>query len=464
MGLQNILKFRILFPVSGVLLLFLISCNTLQKNSQSGVVPEDKLFRELASTDTTTIADVPWRKIFTDPKLQSLIEEAITNNMDLKVAMVRISKAGANLEQSKLAFFPSLSLNATESNQWNNSNTPEMLRNYQVYGSSGWEADIWGKLRSTKRANLTAFLESKAYQRAVQTQLIANVSVGYYTLLAYDAQLQITEKTLEKRKANVESMKIMKANDLVTGADLVMSEANRYSAEVTIPDLKQNIYKTENSLSVLLGRNPGPIARTTLASQEISAEIQTGVPLQILANRPDVQEAELKYRYNYEMTNVARSSFYPSLTLSANGGISANNFSFDPSSLFWNFIGGLAQPIFNNGAIQQRFRVAKANKDESLLIFKQTLLTAGEEVVNAMKEYQTASEKIAIRSNQIRYLEKSVDYTMELLKYTATTNYTDVLTSEVNLLSAQLSSVSDKLQQLHAIVSLYESLGGGWKE
>ncbi len=464
MGLQNTFKSRILIPVSCTLLLFLISCNALQKSSQSGVVPGDKLFRDLATTDTTSIADVPWRKIFTDPKLQSLIEEAIANNIDLKVAMARINKAGANLAQSKLAFFPSLSLNASESNQWKNSNSPEMSRNYQVYGNSGWEADIWGKLRSTKRANLASFLESEAYKRAVQTQLIANVSVSYYTLLAYDAQLQITEKTLEKRKVNVESMKVMKDNDLVTGADLVMSEANRYSAEVTIPDLKQNIYKTENSLSVLLGRNPGPIVRSVLATQEISTEIKTGVPFQILANRPDVQEAELRYRYNYEMTNVARSSFYPSITISANAGISANNFSFDPSSLFWNFIGGLAQPLFNNGAIRQRFRVAKANKEESLLLFKQTLLSAGEEVVNAMKEYQTASEKIAIRSKQIRYLEKSVDYTMELLKYTTSTNYTDVLTSEVNLLSAQLNSVNDKLQQLHAIVSLYQSLGGGWKE
>ena len=463
MDLQKIFKFRILVPVSCTLLLFLISCNTLQKSSQSGVFPEDRLFRDLAKKDTTTIADVPWRKIFTDPQLQSLIEEAIENNNDLKVAIERINKTGANLEQSKLALFPSLSLNAGESNQWKNSNSPELSRNYQVYGNAGWEADIWGKLRSTKRANLAAFLESEAYKRAVQTQLIANVSVSYYTLLAFDAQLQITEKTLEKRKKNVESMKVMKNNDMVTGADLVMSEANRYSAEVTIPDLKQNIFKAENSLSVLLGRNPGPIVRSTLSVQEISTEIKTGIPFQILANRPDVQEAELKYRYNYEMTNVARSSFYPSITLSANAGISANNFSFDPSSLFWNFVGGLTQPIFNNGAIQQRYKVAKANKEESLLVFKQTLLTAGEEVVNAMKEYQTASEKIAIRSNQIRYLEKSVDYTMELLKYTASTNYTDVLTSEVNLLSAQLNSVSDKLQQLRAIVTLYQSLGGGWK-
>jgi NodT family efflux transporter outer membrane factor (OMF) lipoprotein len=375
-----------------------------------------------------------------------------------------MKKAGANLEQSKSALFPSLSLNASAVNQWNNSNNPELYRNYQVYGNTSWEADIWGKLRSTKRANLAAYLQSEAYKRAVQTQLIANVSVSYYSLLALDAQLKITEKTIEKRKANVESMKMMKDNDMVTGADLVMSEANRYSAEVTIPDLKQNIYKTENALSILLGRNPGPIPRGVITSQEVSHEIETGVPFQLLANRPDVQEAELKYRYNYEMTKVARSYFYPTLTLSASGGISANNFSFDPSSLFWNFIGGLAQPIFNNGAIKQRYRVADSNREESLLAFKQTLLTAGAEVVNAMKEYQSASEKISIRTNQIKYLEKSVDFTMELLKYTSSTNYTDVLTSEVNLLNAQLNSVNDKLQQLHAIVTLYQSLGGGWKE
>jgi outer membrane protein TolC len=258
----------------------------------------------------------------------------------------------------------------------------------------------------------------------------------------------------------------MKDNDLVTGADLVQSQANLYSAKVTIPELKLSIYDTENALSVLLGRNPGPIERSTLDEQKIADNLKTGIPAQLLANRPDVQEAEYHFRYGFEMTNVARKYFYPSLTLSATGGITATDLSkmFSASSIFWNIVGGLTQPIFNQGQNRQRLKIAQANQEEYLITFKQTLLNAGQEVVNAMHGYQSATEKITLRASQIDYLEKSVDYTMELLKYTSSTNYTDVLTSEVNLLSAQLNGINDKLQQLQAVVSLYQSLGGGWKQ
>jgi len=214
------------------------------------------------------------------------------------------------------------------------------------YGATSWEADIWGRLRSARRVSLSLFLESEAYKRAVQTRLIANVAASYYTLLAFDAKLQVTEKTIEYRNSDVETMKLMKDNDLVTGADLVQSQANLFSAKVTIPELKQSIYETENALSVLLGRNPGPIVRSTLSEQEISSNLKTGIPAQLLANRPDVQEAEYQFRYGFEMTNVARKYFYPSLTLTATGGLTSTDVSkmFNASSVFWNIVGGLTQP------------------------------------------------------------------------------------------------------------------------
>ncbi len=466
MYLQNIIKYGKSLLSLSVLLFVLASCKMLQPYKRPDIVSEEKLFRDLAISDSSNIANVPWKSLFTDTHLQSLIEEAIKNNLDLKIAVARMKKAEANLKQSKSAFFPALSVNAEATYQNEIANVPGIAEPYLLYGSASWEADIWGKLRSAKRANLATFLESEAYKRAVQTQLIASVAINYYTLLAYDAKLQITEKTIENRNADVETMKLMKDNDMVTGADLVQSQANLYSAKVTIPDLKQSIYETENALSILLGRNPGPIDRGSLANQEISADMRTGVPAQLLDNRPDVQEAEYQFRYGFEMTNVARAYFYPSLTITAMGGITSSDLSklFDASSVFWNVAGGLFQPIFNQGLNKQRLKVAQANQEEYLATFKQTLLKAGEEVVNAMKDYQSATEKTALRTSQIEYLEKSVDYTMELLKYTSSTNYTDVLTSEENLLSAQLNSINDKLQQLQAIVSLYQSLGGGWKE
>jgi outer membrane protein TolC len=209
-------------------------------------------------------------------------------------------------------------------------------------------------------------------------------------------------------------MEIMKENDVITGADLVLSQANRYSAEVLIPDLKQRIYETENILSVLMGQNPGPIERSKLEDQELSADLKTGVPAQLLANRPDVQEAEYRLRYFFELKNVARRYFYPSLTISARSGITETSLQqlFSAPFLFWNVTGGLTQPIFNYGLNRQRLKVAEADFEESQALFKRTLLTAGEEVVSALHGYQTATEKITLRSRQIEYLEKSVEFTM----------------------------------------------------
>jgi NodT family efflux transporter outer membrane factor (OMF) lipoprotein len=466
MYLQNIIKSKISFICLSLLIFFLSSCKILQPYKQPDIVSEEKLFRELAVNDSTNIADIPWKSLFTDKLLQNLIEEAINNNPDLQIAITRMKKAEANLKQSKASLFPTLNAFADASFQSNNAIIPGVPASYQLYGVTSWEADIWGRLRSAKRANLALFLESEAYKRAVQTQLIANVADSYYTLMAFDAKLRVTEKTIENRNSDVETMKMMKDNDLVTGADLVQSQANMYSAKVTIPEIKQSIYETENALSVLLGRNPGPITRGSLDEQEISPDLKTGIPAQLLANRPDVQEAEYQFRYGFEMTNVARKYFYPSLTISATGGITSTDLSklFNASSVFWNLVGGLTQPILNQGQNKQRLRIAQANQQEYLIAFKQTVLTAGQEVANAMHGYQSASEKITLRASQIDYLEKSVNYTMELLKYTSSTNYTDVLTSEVNLLSAQLNSINDKLQQLQAVLSLYQSLGGGWKQ
>ena len=446
--------------------LVLFSCKVTESYKYP-IVISDKLYRDMNTTDTTTIANISWKRMFTDSILQRLIQEGIDNNLDLKIAMSRIKQAEANLRQSKAAFYPALSLNANipVQNSIKTNNNANAASLVQFYGSTSWEADIWGKLRSTKRAEKAALLQSEAYKKAVQTQLISDIATDYYILLAYDAQLQVTQKTVENRKLDVEIMKKLKESDVVTGAGVVQSEANRYSAEVTIPDLKQNIRVTENALSILLGRTPGQIIRDSLNNQQVRTDIQTGVPLQLLSNRPDVMEAEYQLRYYSELTNAARTYFYPTMTITAEAGLLNTILSklFDPVSFFGNIIIGLTQPIFNRGINKQRLEVAKAQEEEYLDTFRKTLLIAGQEVSNALYNYQSAVDKIKLRNQQIVFLEKAVDFTKELLKYTANTNYTDVLTSEQSLLAAQLSSVSDKLQQLQAIISLYRSLGGGWK-
>lgn len=448
-----------------ILVLPITSCRMLNIGKFTINVPDSSLYRDLETNDTTNIANVHWRDLFTDPHLRDLIERAIDNNPDLQIAEARVQKARAAFNQSRAEFLPSLNAGLNASYQSKNPLGFGVPEQYQVFGNTSWEADIWGRIRSAKRASLANLLASEAYRQAVVTDIVSSVAMNYYLLLSYDSQLEITEMTLQKRIQNAETMQVLKDNDVITGADLVLSQANRYAAEVTIPDLEKRIFDTENTLSLLMGQVPGTIERGKLDEQDLSSEMAAGVPAQLLRNRPDVLEAEYRLRSFYENIKIARAGFYPSLNLTARAGFTEKSLQalFDSPVLFWNVTGGILQPILNFGLNRQRLRSAKADYEESQASFRSILLNAGAEVVSSLKSYETASRKIEIRQNQIGYLEKAVEYTNELLKYTSNTSYIDVLTSEVNLLSAQLNSVNDKLEQLQAVVRLYQSLGGGWR-
>ncbi len=330
--------------------------------------------------------------------------------------------------------------------------------------SSSWEADVWGKLRSTRRSYAASVMQSEAYRRVVLTQLIADIADNYYSLLALDAQLEITRQTVQNRIKDVETMKLLLEGDVVTGAAVVQSEAQRYAVEVTIPDLERSIREAENLLATLLGRTPGSIERSTLAAQAPAPELLTGVPGQLLRNRPDVLQAEYAFESNFELTNAARAYFYPSFTITANGGLTSTTISslFSPDAIFASIVGGLAQPIFNQGLNRARLRRSEGLQQEYLYTYQQTMFTAGQEVSNALFSYQSAADKKRIRALQLDALVKSVDYTEELLR-AGFANYTEVLTARQSLLQAQLSGVNDELQQRQAVTDLYHALGGGWQ-
>ena len=430
------------------------------------------LYRDQNGMDTITIASMHWEQLFTDTILQGLIREGLTNNLNLKTAIQKIAEAQAGLIQAKGALIPSVSgyANAMRSQQSAAAlDLPQGLVNtstttYQLGLSSSWEADVWGKLKSAKKAALASLLESDAAKRAVQTQLIADIANNYYSLLALDKQLELTKQALEYRKKDFETVKALKEADVVNGAAVVQSEANRYQAEVAIPDLKRSIRETENALDLLLGRPPGPIFRGKLDQQQPITNLQIGIPAQLLQNRPDVQQVEFAFRIAFENTNAARTYFYPQFTITASGGFSNLTLKdFFVNSVFYNIAAGLTQPIFNQGINKARLKTAQAQQMEALNNFQQSLLTAGSEVSNALYAYQTGREKDTSRTKEIAALTKAVDYTEQLLRYSSATNYTDVLTSEQALLAAQLNGVGDKLQQLQAIVNLYRALGGGWR-
>ncbi|WP_231458910.1 MULTISPECIES: efflux transporter outer membrane subunit [unclassified Pedobacter] len=455
----------------GFVILTLGACVT--KKYETPLVKKEGLYRDNNTTDSTTMADLPWKSLFSDTTLQSLIQRGINENLDLKQAIERIKISEATLQQSRAAFLPSLQADAsvTDAKQSLSSlNFPPGIninletQTYRAQLSTAWEADIWGKLSSAKRSAYATLLQSDAAKRAVQTQLIATIANNYYTLLALDKQLQITQQTIDIRMKDVETMKSLKEGAIVNGAAVVQSEANLYAAQVTLPDLKRSIKEAENALSVLIAQAPATIGRTTLEQQVPYANLQTGVSAQLLKNRPDVIAAEFGFRAAFENTNLAKTYFYPSLTLTASGGLSTLQLkNFFDNSIFYNIVGGLTQPIFARGQNKARLRTAQATQQQAFYTFQQTLLTGGQEVSNALYAYQTAAEKEETRAKQIASLTKAVDFTKELLRYSSATNYTDVLTSEQSLLTAQLNGINDKLQKLQSVVNLYRALGGGWK-
>lgn len=452
-----------------VLTLSIAGCGTSRKY-HTPTMEMEHLYRDAETTDTTTIATLPYTTLFKDKDLQKLIAEGISNNYDLKVAIARIKQAEASFDQSKAQFFPNINAAAQFTQQGLSNvqarNFPYNKHIMQLSGSASWEVDIWGKLRTAKRAELALLLQSHAYQRAVQSQLIANIASNYYNLLALDKQLEITLKTVNYLNEDVATNKSLKDANRITEASVAQSEANLYATQVTIPDIKYNIRQTENALSILTARAPGPIERGTIEQQEFDTVLKTGIPAQLLANRPDVQQAEYQLRYNLEKIKNARTYFYPSLNITAQGGWQSTTLHtlFDPAALFYSLVGSLAQPIFNQGLNRQRLEIAKGQYEENVANFYSTVLKAGQEVSNSLYSYEMAEEKKSSRDEQLLALSKAVEYNRELLNYGyAQTSYLDVLTSQQSYLAAQLNQVNDQLQKLNAVVNLYKSLGGGSK-
>lgn len=466
--LSRIMRKNTGYLVIGFVSVIMVSC-TVSRPYSAPAIEDETLYRNTTGIDTNSLATVPYTALFSDTILQNLITEGLRNNLDLKVAVERIMQAEAYYQQSAAALLPTLSANGSVSySKLSEVQKGQLGRNtatqYQFGLSSSWEIDVWGKLSSTKRANLANVLQSQAGERAVKTELVAAIAGHYYTLLALDQQLNITTQTVRTWDTTVQTMRALKEAARVTEAAVVQSQAQRYAAAVTIPDLKRAIRETENSLSILLTRNPGPIKRSSILEQYPASTINTGIPSQLLSNRPDVQAAEMNFRYYFEMTNAARSFFYPTISLTGSAAYSALKpvNLLDAGSLAASIAGGIFQPIFNQRANRTRLAISESQQRTAILDFQSTVLNAGKEVSDALYLRDMAVEKMMIRSSQMDALEKSVLYTQELLKNGFAT-YTEVINARQLLLQAQLGGVNDHLQQLQSIVQLYRALGGGWR-
>jgi NodT family efflux transporter outer membrane factor (OMF) lipoprotein len=457
-------------PFFPVMLIVLQSC-LVSRNYKRPVVVEETHFRtDALAQDSVTIADISWREIFTDSILAAHIDEALANNIDIRIALQQIVSAQAYFKQGKAGYLPTL--NAT-----GRVNYQELARNsqfgsffdgaitqYELTASLSWEADIWGKIRSNKRALQAGYLQSVAAHQLVKTELISNIASVYFQLLAFDEQSRITEETILTRESSLRTTKALKEAGNVTEVAVKQTEAQLHSARALLVDIRMSIKLLENTMSILLGHAPHAISRSTLKDQTLTSDLKTGYPVQLLRNRPDVIAAEYGLINAFELTNVAKTNFYPSLNLSANGGLQSLQLDelFSVNSLFANVIGSLTQPLINGRRIRTQFEVAKSQQEQAYLRFKQSILNASREVSDALYTYEAAEQRIEIKSMEFAAYDTATLHSEALLN-SGFANYLEVLTARQNALNSRIDLINAEYNRFNAVIELYRALGGGWQ-
>lgn len=438
----------------------LSSCGIYTKYQPETTAPDNLYGEETAAVDTTNLGNVDWRELFTDPQLQALIEQGLESNTDYLSAQLRVEEAKATLLSAKLAFLPSFSL--APQGTVSSFDKQKAAQTYSLPVTASWELDIFGRMRNAKRQAKALYAQSRDYQQAVRTQLIAGIANTYYTLLMLDEQLSLTQQTEQAWKETVTSAHALMEAGLYNEAGVSQMEATYYSVQTSVLDLKEQINQVENSLALLLAETPRHYERGTLSAQRFSQDLSVGIPMQMLANRPDVRSAERSLEAAFYGTNQARSAFYPSIVLSGSAGWTnaAGSMIVNPGKFLASAVGSLTQPLFNRGQVIAQYRISKAQQEEARLSFEQALLNAGSEVNDALTACQTSREKTVLFDKQIVSLQKALKSTSLLMEH-GTTNYLEVLTARQTLLSAQLSQTANRFTEIQSVISLYQALGGG---
>ena len=439
--------------------LMLTGCGTYSRYHRADL-PTEGLYGDIPeNVDTTTLASISWREMFTDRELQSLIEIGLERNTDLNVARLRVEAAEAALMTAKLSYLPSLGINAEGGISRYDGAT---AKTYNVGASASWELDIFGKLTAAKRGAVAALQGSRDYQQAVQTQLVATIADSYYTLAHLDAQIAINNRTLENWRATVRTLEALKKVGKANEAGVLQAKANVMQLESSQLAICKSIAETENALSAILAMPSHAIERSDLTKASFPDTISVGVPMQLLSNRPDVRQAEMEVAQAFYATHVARTAFYPNITLSGtlgwtnNGGGAITN----PGQWLLNAIGSLTQPLFNRGANIANLKIAQTKQEEAKLLFQQSLLNAGKEVNDALTAWQTAKSQYEINTRQVKTLRKTVRKTELLMSHSGTT-YLEILTAQQSLLEAEQLQLQTSFERIQSIIKLYHALGGG---
>ena len=465
---------KIYFPF---LIMFVAAACSVSKDVTVSKTSLPDSYRNATSTDTQSIATIPWNHFIEDTTLQVLIKKAIEQNFDMQIALKNIKSAQLQLTQAKWGNVPTVNLNVTGSTSRPSDNSlnglslgsflgTKHIEDYSANLSLSWEADIWGKIRSQKKAALAAYLQSEEATKAIQTELVASVSKDYYNLQLLDAQIQIAKRNLALNDSTLTIVKLQYEAGQVTSLAVQQTEALRLEAAQLVPALEQEINIQENALSILTGETPKHLDRALFLNHpNYPAELPTGIPSEMVSNRPDVHFQELSLSIANAKVGVAKASLYPSLTITAVGGVNAfkaSNWFNIPASLFGTLAGGISQPLLMHKQLKTQFEIAKVEREKSVLQFRQSVLTAVGEVSDALVRIDKLKEQETIADAKVRALHQAIE-NANLLFQNGMANYLEVITANSKALQSELDLSTLKRDQLFAVVDLYKSLGGGWK-
>lgn len=448
------------------------SCGLYSKYERPQDVQTDNIFGGIENGDSLGLGDLSWREVFTDPQLQSLIENTLANNVNMKQADNNIKKVEEGLRCSKLAYVPALAFSPSGTLSggriWDDvmGGKMNMSKSYTLPVSASWQLGNMGSLLNQKRKAHVTLEQMKIAKQATQTALVATVANLYYTLIMLDEQLAVSEQTLVNWNKNLEITRNLMDAGQANAAAVSSTEANIYSMQANVVDIKHNIHELQNLLCTLCGETPHHINRGSLSSWQAPSMITTGVPVAMLSRRPDVMLAEKALASSFYDKNLALSNMFPALTLTGNGnwtnmltGMGVLN----PGALIGSGIASIMQPLFANGRLRAQYRISKLQMENLAMDYQQSIIEAGTEVNNAMAKVQTAEEKRPLYDKQVAAMTKAVDATQDLMTYSNQYNYLNVLTAQTNLLNCQLGAIANQIESVQATIELYQALGGGAK-
>lgn len=470
--------YKYIIPLS--ICLAVISCTPAQAPlAETKAVPES--FGK--STDTTNVSSTPWRTYFKDPNLVNLIDTALKNNQELQITLQEIEIAKNDIRVRKGALLPTVGVGAgagiekvgryTSQGAGDASTEikpgkemPDPLADFKLAAYANWEVDIWKKLRNSKKAAVSRYLATVEGKNFVITNLIAEVADSYYELLALDNQLDIVRQNIALQTNALEIVKIQKEAARATELAVQKFNAEVLASKSMEFDILQNIKETENKINFLLGQYPQEIKRDKTSFVNLMPSvIHSGIPSQMLANRPDIKQAELELEAAKLDVKVARAEFYPSLDITASLGFNAFKPSYLftlPESLLYSLAGDLAAPVINRNAIKAEYSSANARQLQALYNYERTILNAYLEVSSQLSKINNLEKSYELKSQQVAAMNRSIDVAGDLFK-SAKADYFEVLMTQRDALESKLELIETKKAQMNATVHVYRDLGGGWK-